>query len=269
MGHHVIDDKRRLKNIAGWVGFGIAALALIGCPKTELFDEGRGQPGDRLSGKAPPGSVGACKVLYSKRPPIVNAELWDHLKPCNRRTPRRYLRIGYSGILDKRDEEEERRLKYVMDALATADDAGNGNVKMRGMLRAVRRAALEDEKLRARVERASGRTFACDYTHLLSTTEKQYRKVSVEEDDCPAYAYDPKLRKDVCLFDTSIETARWLTSAWSCLAHTETLGEGDSCYRLCDYDDYCAAQVSCAQPDFDLVMCTLGVCMPEKAAAIF
>lgn len=272
MGQHVFDNRpwwRSLMTLGAWVGFGVATLALVGCPKTEFFDEGRGQPGDRASGKAPPGSTGACKLLYSKRPPIVNKELWEHLKPCNRRTPRRYLRIGYSGILNKKIESEERRLEYVMTELAEADQAADGNVKMRGMLRAVRRAALEDDKLKARVERATGRTFECDYTHLLSTTEKQYRKVSIEGDECPAYAYDPKLRKDVCLFDTSIEEARWLTSAWSCLAYTETLGEGRSCYRLCDYDDYCAAQVSCSQPDFDLVMCTLGVCMPEKAEAIY
>jgi hypothetical protein len=260
---------RGIRSVAGMLGLGFAAMVLIGCPKTEFFDEGRGQPGDRATGKAPPGSVGACKLLYSKRPPLVNKTLWDNLKPCNRRTPRRYLRIGYSGMLNMRKENEELRLQYVMEALTAADKSEDGNVRMRGMLRAVRRAALDDDKLQSRVERSTGRTFACDYAYLLRTTEKQYTKVSLDGDACPAYAYDPKSRQDVCLFDTSLEAARWLTSAWSCLAYTDTLGEGGSCYQLCAYDDHCASQVSCSQPDFDLVMCTLGICMPEKAEAIY
>ncbi|MEZ4440152.1 MAG: hypothetical protein R3B72_13740 [Polyangiaceae bacterium] len=251
------------------LAFSAASMVLVGCPKTQFFDEGRGQPGDRALGQAPPGSVGACKVFGSLRPPIVNEELWNDLRPCNRRTPRRYLRIGFSGISELKNEDEERRLKYVMEALTEADEAEDGNTKMRGMLRAVQRMALEDEKLKARVERTTGRTFPCDYTHLLHTTEKQYTRISTQPDECPAYAYDPKKREDVCLFDTRIEEARWLTSAWGCLAFTETLGEGNSCYKLCAYDDYCTSQVSCSQPDFDLVLCTLGVCMPEKVVAIY
>jgi hypothetical protein len=134
-------------------------------------------------------------------------------------------------------------------------------------LRTVQRQALEDESLASRVERASGRTLACDYSYLLNTTQKQYAKV--ESDPCPAYAYDPKLRTDVCLFDLNVKDALWLTSAWGCLAFTETLGEGHSCHRLCAYDDYCSSQVSCAQPDFDLALCVMGVCLPEKVAGIY
>ena len=60
----------------------------------------------------------------------------------------------------------------------------------------------------------------------------------------------------------------WLTSAWSCVTHTGAVGEEQSCYRLCAYDDYCARQVSCAAPDIDLLLCTLGVCLPEAPTAV-
>jgi hypothetical protein len=243
-------------------------VLLVGCPKTEYFNEGSGQPTDRASGKAPSGSVGACKVPNTKRPPIVSEALWQDLRNCNIRTPRRYLRIGYSGV-PVADAEEEKRMGYIMDALMKAGEEKDGNVQMLTMLRAVQQAAQSDVKLKARVERASGRTFACDYSYLLNTTRKQYDKINVEQDACPAYAYDPKSRRDVCLFDTSVEPARWLTSSWTCLAFTETVGEGGSCHRLCAYDDYCAAQVSCSQSDFDLTMCALGVCMPEQVQALF
>jgi hypothetical protein len=87
-------------------------------------------------------------------------------------------------------------------------------------------------------------------------------------DACPAYAFDPKLRREVCLFDPSVKEASWLTSAWGCLAFTDTVGEGASCYRLCGYDDYCEGQVSCSAPDFDLTLCALGVCTPDRVAGI-
>jgi len=246
----------------------LAAL-LIGCPKTEFFNEGSGQPGDRATGKAPPGSVGACRLPNTKRPPLVNQALWDNLRNCNRRTPRRYLRVGYSRRLGGGIVEAERQMQYVLEALKQAETEKDGNVRMVTMLRAVRRAAKTDVRLKARVERASGRTFACDYAYLLNTTRKRYDKISTVEDPCPAYAYDPKKRTDVCLFDVNLEEARWLTSSWTCMAFTETVGEGASCQRLCDYDDYCSAQVSCGQPDFDLTMCALGVCLPEKVQALF
>jgi hypothetical protein len=249
----------------------LAALAalLVGCPKTEYFNEGSGQPTDRASGKAPSGSVGACQVPNTKRPPIVNPALWDNLRVCNTRTPRRYLRLGYSRQQGGEIEVEERRMALVMKALADGTGEKDGNVQVLGMLRAVRQAAATDERLRARVERASGRTFACDYTYLLNTTRKVYDKLSVAEDSCSAYAFDPKTRTETCLFDVNLEASRWLTSSWTCLAFTETVGEGASCHRLCAYDDYCSAQVSCSRPDFDLAMCALGVCMPEQIQALF
>ena len=254
-----------LRRAAAFVGLGLLAAALSGCPKTQFFNEASGQPTDRASGKAPPGSVGACRRFQSLRPPIVNKALWDNLKMCNARTPRRYMRIGFG----RGENVEKRRLEYIMGELTKAAAEEDGNVRMLLMLRAVRGAALDDKRLKARVERASGRTFVCDYAYLLNTTRKQYSKVSIEEDACPAYAFDPKTRRDVCLFDTSIEESRWLTSSWGCLAFTETVGEGNSCHRLCAYDDYCTAQVSCSQADFDLALCALGVCMPEKVQVLF
>jgi hypothetical protein len=125
----------------------------------------------------------------------------------------------------------------------------------------------DDPKLKARIERMNARTFACDYAYMLNTTRTEYAKVS--NDNCPAYAYDPVLRRDVCMFDLRIPEAAWLTSSWSCLAFTDTAGEGESCHRMCAYDDYCASQISCTQPDFDLVMCALGVCMPEEVAGLY
>ena len=86
---------------------------------------------------------------------------------------------------------------------------------------------------------------------------------------CPARVYDPEEHREVCLFDLKVPQAAWLTGAWSCLAFTETPGQGESCYRTCNYDDYCAAQVSCAAPDFDLVLCALGICLPEKVAGLY
>jgi hypothetical protein len=246
----------------------LGALALVGCPSTAFIDEGAGQPGDRTTGFAPPGSIGACRILGSKRPPIVDKDLWEHLRVCNKRTPRRYLRLGYGQVL-KEDTEADRQMTLIMEALRQAYGETEGNLKMLRMLRAVQQAALADEELASRVERNSSRTSACDYTYLFGTTEKTYSKMGVGEDPCPAYVFDPKLRAEVCMFDLSVQEAKWLTSAWDCLAFTETLGEGESCHRMCAFDDHCAAQVSCARGDFDLVLCGLGVCMPQRRQGIF
>ncbi len=250
----------------GLLGLGLLGAGLIGCPSTIFIGEGAGQPTDRASGKAPQGSIGACKVRGTKRPPVVNAALWDNLKPCTGKTPRRYLRIGYGKKLGKPDEEADRRMTAIMESLTAGAGEKDGNVRMLGMLRTVRRHAMDDPRLSSRVERTSGRTFACDYSYLLNTTRKEYEKL--EGSPCPATAYDPKQRAEVCLFDTQVSETLWLTSAWNCLAFTDTIGEGESCYRLCAYNDYCAGQVSCSAPDFDLVMCALGVCMPEKIAGL-
>lgn len=250
------------------LAFGVGALLLAGCPETQFPKEGAGQPGDRAIGKAPPGAIGACKIKLSLRPPIVNPALWENLPVCNQRTPRRYLRIGYSNAQTP-DVEAQRRMELVLEAVDEAPKEADANTRMLQMLREVQRIAAKDPGLRPRLERASGRTFACDYAYLFETTSRAYTKVSATQDQCPAYAYDPVRRGEVCLFDMSRQASQWLTGAWSCLAFTETVGEGASCYRLCDYDDHCAAQVSCSRADFDLMLCAMGVCMPEEVAGFY
>jgi hypothetical protein len=243
-----------------------SAGVLAGCPDTVFPDEGSGQPGDRASGRAPSSSVGACRLRLSRRPPVIPQELWNHLPECNKRSPRRYLRIGYSSILEA-DNDEALRLRYVMHELEEAYKEPDGNTRMILLTRAVQNVGVKDEKLKSRVERSTSRTFACDYDYLLDKTEKNFAKVT--SDQCPAYVYDPVLRRDVCMFDMRKPEVKWLASSWACLAFTETAGEGESCHRMCEYDDYCASQVSCAQPDFDLILCSLGVCLPEEVAGLF
>lgn len=243
----------------------VTLVAAAGCPHTEFPDEGPGQPADWNTGIAPEGSIGVCKEPLSKRPPIVNASLWEHIRRCDRNTPQRYMRLGY-GRVDLPDDPAERRMTNILDALRAGIAEKDGNVRMLGMVRSVQHEVQKDERFTARLDRASHRTFACDYTYLFNTTDKQFHKLS--NDPCAAYAYDPKERREVCLFDTNVREATWLTSAWGCLAFTNTIGEGHSCYRLCAYDDYCEGQVSCSAADFDLVLCAMGVCTADKVAGI-
>ncbi len=256
-----------VRRILASLALAATSALLIGCPETSFPDEGSGQPSDRSLGKAPPGSIGVCRLRFARRPPIVSEQLWNNTKECNKRTPRRYVRLGYSSTLRPPDDEESRRLAYVMDELRKAQAEKDPNTRMILMTRAVKQSGASDEKLRARIERMDSRTFACDYGYLLNTTRTEYAKV--QSDPCPAYAFDATLRRDQCLFDLEVPEARWLVSSWACLGFTDTAGEGESCHRLCAYDDYCSGQVSCAQPDFDLVMCALGVCMPEEVAGLF
>ena len=257
---------RRLAVTAAWLG---VTVIVAGCPATQFINEGPGQATDAASGRVPSGAIGACRVRFSERPPLVNKALWDNLPRCTPRTPRRYLRVGFGRDLDgKRVEQAKGNVDAIMAALKAGAEDKSGNVRMSRMLRTVQQQGLGDVRLSARVERATGRSFPCDYTYLLNTTDKQYSKLA-SGDTCPAYAFDPKTRRNQCLFDTSMSETTWLTSAWSCLAFTDTVGEGQSCYRLCSFDDYCAAQVSCAAPNFDLVLCALGVCTPERVRGLY
>ena len=77
-----------------------------------------------------------------------------------------------------------------------------------------------------------------------------------------------KVRAEVCLFDTNRDEVVWLTSSWSCVTHSGSLGDDTSCFQLCGYDDYCAKQVNCTAPDVDLLLCAMGVCLPEPKAGI-
>jgi hypothetical protein len=82
-----------------------------------FFDEGAGQPAEGAAGQAPPGSVGACRVPNSKRPPMVNLLLWNHLKFCTTKTPRRYVRIGYGNKYGDKSAEEDKRMADLMEAV--------------------------------------------------------------------------------------------------------------------------------------------------------
>ena len=246
----------------------LLALTLGGCPSTstEFIYEGPGQPSDRASGVVPDGSNGVCKRPKSKRPPIVSEQLWADAPECGPKTPFRFLRLGYGTVDDLPDSEPERRMKAMMDTLKASEKDPDGNTKMLRMLRSVQQEAKGDVNLQARLQRASGRNFSCDYTYLLNTTSKQLAKL--QGTSCAATAYDTKLRRELCLFDEKLPEAVWLTSPWGCVATTGTVGEGQSCYRLCAYDDHCAAQVNCAAPDFDLLLCGLGVCLPEQTEGL-
>jgi hypothetical protein len=257
-----IEWARRAASVVG-IAVGVAAAA--GCPATQFPDEGPGQPSDWQSGFPGPSTIGVCREPNTKRPPIVSPQLWENARRCDRLTPKRFLRLGY-GKADLADDPADRRMAAMLDAMRAAMNEKDGNLRMIGMMRAVKREVSGDPKFSARIERQTSRTFACDYTYLFNTTEKQYRRLS--DDPCPAYAYDRKQRQEVCMFDLNVREAVWLTSAWSCLAFTETVGEGGSCYRLCAYDDFCEAQVGCSAPDFDLALCALGVCTPERVAGI-
>jgi hypothetical protein len=240
------------------------AAAACTSASTELINEGPGQPSDRASGVVPDGSVGACRVRQSKRPPLVSETLWEHLRYCSEKTPRRFLRLGYGTLGEPIDAPAERRMQAVMEALQKSPDEQDGNLRMLSLLRTARAEAREVGELATRVERASSRTFACDYKALFNTMEQQYAELEGQTRPCPTQVYDPIVRSDVCLFDQSLAETAWLTSSWDCFARTGTPGEGASCYRLCAYDDHCAAQVSCASADYDLILCSLGVCMPDK-----
>lgn len=254
--------------LRGAAGLIAAAALLAGCPSTKFFNEGPGQPTDRASGLAPDGSVGACRIRFSERPPLVDRQLWENLRFCNKRTPYRYLRLGVGRTETGPDLEGPDRVKRVLTAVQQAEQQEDGNVRMLGMLRAVRNEARDNPALMARVERSGSRPYSCDYRYLLTTMEQQRTKLA-KGDACPVYVYDPTLRREACLFDTSVPGTAWLTSAWGCMAFTGTLGEGESCYRLCSFDDFCAAQVNCGAPDFDLVLCSLGVCLPEKVHGLY
>lgn len=247
------------------LGLGGAIVGASGCSTTEFYNEGPGQPSDRARGSVPAGTLGVCKRPFTRKPPIVSESLWDHAKPCTSKTPESYVRLGYGHIKFRPDAV--RKVEKVMEALREGPREDRGNATMLAMLRAVREEGENDPWLKDRISKNSSRTAVCDFTYLLNTMEREVHKL--QGDRCAAEAYDPKLRTEVCLFDTSKDEATWLTSAWACVTQTGELGREQSCHRLCAYDDYCSRQVSCAAPDIDLVLCAMGVCLPEKRAGIF
>jgi hypothetical protein len=239
-----------------------------GCATTEYPVEGPGQASDRASGNVPYGSLGVCKRPFTKRPPLVSEKLWDNARTCTARTPREHIRLGYgrTNAVDG-DAESDKRMERVMAALRETPKSETGNNLFTSMIRAVRDDALNDPLLRDRVARGSPLAAPCDFKYLLNNMSSARARLT-PEDKCTVDAYDPKVRAEVCLFEPASEEATYLTSSWDCVAHTGAVGQEQSCYRLCGYDDYCSRQVSCAAPDIDLLLCSMGVCLPKALSSV-
>lgn len=239
-----------------------AAAAFVGCASTEFFPEGPGQPTDLASGNVPTGMLGVCRRPFTQRPPIVNPTLWEHARTCVASTPSTFIRLGY-GQERGNPAEATRKVDKMMEALREGPKQEAGNTKVLTMLRQIRSEGESDPWLRDRIFKQSARTAVCDFTYLLNTMGSESKDLK-QGDKCAAHAYDQRDRKEVCLFDTGVSEAVWLTSAWACVTRTGEIGNAESCHRLCSYDDYCARQVSCVAPDLDLALCALGVCLPSS-----
>jgi hypothetical protein len=261
-------SKARNRSAVGWLAPLTLAVTVVAChaTSTEFIHEGRGQPSDRASGVVPDGAIGVCKKQHSMRPPLVDPTVWEHAQACSDKTPYRFIRLGFGDTSRGPDVKADTRMQSFMETLKTSSSDTDGNTKMLRMLRRVQQEGKNDVDLQARIQRGGARSFACDYAYLLGTTSDAQKKD--EQGPCPAKAYDTKARGEACIFDMTRAEAQWLTGAWGCVADTGTVGEGKSCYRLCEYDDYCASQVGCAAPDLDLLLCALGICLPEKVAGL-
>lgn len=260
---------QRFGRAAGAVlGLGLVWTIVPACASTEFFNEGPGQPSDRATGTVPPGSIGVCKRSGTRRPPLVSERLWEDARPCTGRTPASFIRLGYGHSSDGGDVETDAQMAKTMQIVAEAARGDAGRPAFTGMMRGLREQAAKDPWMRDRVFHPSATTGSCDIASLLATMQVERGKID-RGDRCAAYAYDSKLRGETCIFDAARDEVVWLTSAWSCVTHTGALGEAQSCYRLCAYDDYCARQVSCAAPDLDLLLCTLGVCLPEAREGFY
>jgi hypothetical protein len=247
-----------------WLAFAVASLgAALGCASTEYINEGPGQPTDRAQGEVPAGTLAVCKQPLAKRPPLVNEKLWEDAKSCTARTPPSTIRLGYGKGLGgaTTDADADQNMERLLNALREGQKEDGGNNQLALALRSLREAGLKDPLLRDHVARETARTSVCDYAYLLNAMAGARAKLA-HGDRCAAQGYDPKLRSETCLFDTSRDEVVWLTSSWSCAIHSGAGGEDSSCYRMCGYDDYCAKQVSCAAPDIDLMLCAMGVCLP-------
>jgi hypothetical protein len=254
-------ERKTALALGGLAAFSLAISAAVGCASTEFGREGPGQPDDKQYGAVPIGMVGVCKRPFTLRPPIVNPVLWEHAKTCRNDTDKEFLRLGYGHT---NAPQAKAKVDRMMEALRQGQKP-EGNSKVLTMLRSIRQEGLDDPWLKDRVNRESTRTSACDFTYLLNTMEDESTALR-NGDRCAVYAYDQVDRQEVCLFDTQVEEGVWFTSTWACTTRTGTFGKGESCHKLCDYDDYCARQVSCVQPDVDLGLCALGVCTPEEEA---
>jgi hypothetical protein len=242
---------------------------VAGCAtSTQFFYEGPGQPPDRATGTVPEGVNGVCRLADTARPIIVDEKLWEHARVCTPRTPARFIRLGYRPVNAPTEAEALKEQEKVLQAIKDGEKEEGGNNTLVALMRNLHDRGLKDPFLRDRVSRQTTRDYICDYTYLLNTMSRQHDKLTKGE-KCAAKAYDTEAKTEVCLFDTSHQEAVWMTSSWGCVTHTGELGTESSCFRLCAYDDYCAKHVACATPDVDLLMCSLGVCVPEARAGIF
>jgi hypothetical protein len=252
------------------VAAALAAAGLVssfGCGSTEYFYEGAGVPPDRATGAVPPGALGVCRLANTHKPVLVNQKIWDDAHICTPRTPGNFFRLGVSpdkGITMPTFQAEQ---QYMLGLLKDGQNENSGNTQLVKYLRALHDYGLKDPKLKMRVARDSARPSSCDYTYLLNMMAREKKKLEGEK--CPAQVYDQQARTEVCLFDMTKPEVVWLTSSWSCVAHTGAAEEQQSCHRLCGYDDYCAKQVSCTGPDVDLLLCAMGVCLPEPRAGFY
>ncbi|MFO0616122.1 MAG: hypothetical protein U0414_26240 [Polyangiaceae bacterium] len=259
---------------------GAISAVLGGCSATEYHYEGPGIEDDPASSSVPTGMIGVCKRRFTERPPIVNPVLWEHAKWCTASTNPSFIRLGFGS--ERGDKFAA--LKRVNDMMASLKKAKEerSNAVLTKMMGDARDAGKTDPWLEERISRQSARTSVCDYHYLFDKMEPEAKTLRAGEDrGCAALAYDQKDRKQICLFDTSPwmtndtrppgmpETAIWLTSGWACMTHTGERGNSESCHRLCQYDDYCSQQVSCAGPDVDLALCALGVCLPQNIEIIY
>lgn len=244
----------------------------LGCVSTEFVPEGPGQPPERSKGTVPPGSVGVCRRPQTKKPPIVADAVWEHSPVCTPRTPDSFIRVGYGraanvAAMQGTDPEADKWMERLLGTLVEANDPKEGNNKLLTMLRGLQEHGLKQPLLRDRVTRESSRPLPCDFTYMLNTMAQERAKLK-PNDQCTAYVYDPKEKKDVCLFDMSHKAVPWLTSSWDCMTRVDP-ADAQSCHQLCAYDDYCVRQVSCTSTDVDLMMCAAGVCVPEPRTPVF
>ena len=252
--------------ILGWsLGAFVGFLAWGCATSTEFNYEGPGWPSDRARGTVPEGELGVCRMPNTMRPLIVDAKLWDHAPACSPKTPARFIRLGFAPTAGAHEAEAAQEQEKYLATLRDGAKPEGGNQELVSLIRALHERGLHDPTLHNRVSRQTTKDGICDYGYLLNTMATQHEKLA-KGDRCTAHAYDTAARSEACLFDTARPEGVWLTSSWSCVAHTGALGESESCYRLCGYDDYCAKQVSCSGPDVDLLLCALGVCVPEPRA---
>lgn len=243
----------------------VAFMALGGsvgtasCAATEYHAEPPGEPAGQGGTSVPSGMIGVCKRADTKRPPVVSEALWEHARPCTPRTPPEHIRLGYS---ERDDADVEKQNETILNGLKEGQKEDGGNNTMLSTVRGVRQRAVDIPTLRDRVSRDTSTGGTCDFTYLLNTMSKSREKI--ERDACTAEVYDTTEQKQVCLFDSAKPEASWLTSGWACLMNVRALGSDQSCHRLCAYDDYCMKQVSCAGADIDLLLCAMGICLPQQ-----